>query len=87
MFLNQLEVCSQASVTSSFYVVDTSSYVGGSSEGIVLLESGTLVMSEYGGGLTMTGCRMISSTGLLVAVGGSMMSQVQLTADSPVSKK
>ena len=43
-------------------------------------------MSEYGGGLTMIGCRMTSSTGLLAAVGGSMMSQVQLTADSPVGK-
>ena len=41
-------------------------------------------MSEYGGGLTMTGYRMMSSTGLLVPIGGSMISQVQLDADSPV---
>ena len=65
--------------------MDTSSYVGGSSEGIVLLESGSLAMSEYGGGLTMMGCSMISSTGLLVAVGGSTKSQVQLAVDSPVN--
>ena len=56
--------------------------MGGSSAGRYLLELGSLVMSEYGGGLTTAGCRIISSTGLLVAVGGSMMSHVQLMTES-----
>ena len=39
--------------------------------------------SEYGGGLAGSGCRMMSSTGLLVAVVGSMMSQLQLIEELP----
>ena len=50
---------------------------------MVLLGLEAVSMTEYGGGLCMIECKMMSSTGLLVATDGSLTSQVQLRADSP----